>query len=243
MSSTPPPAPEPGQQAGAPIPPGYKAGDYVPFTDRDPSNPSPIAGQWADPGRQAQLNGQQGGRALTPQEQYRAIYGDDAPDRIEFASWGRRVLGYLVDSFLGAVAGIPFYVGYAMGASEIKLRIDNNGNEVLDPSSDISAASYGMLALGLLIMLAFGIWNVLIRQGRTGYTLGKTVVGIRLVSGISGQPLGVGVCFVRQLAHIVDSLVCYLGWLWPLWDGRNQTLADKIVGSVVVIQPDESAAR
>ncbi len=234
MSTTPP-------EQGPPIPPGYKPGDYIHFADRDPSNPSSIAGQWADPARQAQLHGQQAGRPLTPQEQYRAIYGSDAPERIEFASWGRRVLGYLVDSFLGAVAGIPFFVGYAMGASEIELRTDNNGNEVLDPSSDISAASYGMLALGLIILLAFGIWNIVIRQGRTGYSLGKTVVGIRLVKVSTGQPMGAGLCFVRYLAHYIDSLVCYLGWLWPLWDSRNQTIADKIMNTVVVIQPADSA--
>ena len=241
MSST-PLEPGPDQKVGpAPIPPGYKAGDYVPFTDRDPANPSAIAGEWADPARQAQQHGQQAGRRLTPQEQYRAIYGFDAPDRIEFASWGRRVLGYLIDWFLGAVAGIPFFVGYAMGASEIRLRIDNNGNEVLDPSSDISAASYGMLALGLAILIAFWIYNVVIRQGRTGYTLGKTVVGIRLVRASTGAPMGAGWSFLRQIAHYVDSLVCYLGWLWPLWDQRNQTLADKIMGTVVIIQPADSA--
>jgi hypothetical protein len=30
-------------------------------------------------------------------------------------------------------------------------------------------------------------------------------------------------CFVRQLAHYVDSLLCYLGWLWPIWDAKRQT--------------------
>jgi hypothetical protein len=53
--------------------------------------------------------------------------------------------------------------------------------------------------------------------------------------------MGGGMCFFRQLAHYVDSLACYLGWLWPLWDARHQTLADKIMGTVVVIQPADSA--
>ena len=66
-------------------------------------------------------------------------------------------------------------------------------------------------------------------------------MGIRLVKVSTGQPMGAGLCFVRQLAHYVDSLVCYLGWLWPLWDSRNQTLADKIMNTVVIIQPDDSA--
>ena len=34
---------------------------------------------------------------------------------------------------------------------------------------------------------------------------------------------------VRQLAHIVDGIFCYVGYLWPLWDGKRPTLADKIM--------------
>jgi uncharacterized RDD family membrane protein YckC len=240
MSSTPPAAPGPDQQSGPPIPPGYKPGDYIPFADRDPDNPTSIAGEWADPARQAQTHGQQGGRALTPQEQYRAIYGSDAPERIEYASWGRRVLGYLVDSFLGGVAAIPLIVGYWMIYNDIQVRTDIHGNQVIDDSTDISNAAIGMLIFGLVIAIAFGFWNVVFRQGRTGYTLGKEAVGIRLVGISTGQPIGAGLSFVRQLAHVLDNLACYLGWLWPLWDPKNQTLADKVMSTVVVIMPAES---
>ena len=38
----------------------------------------------------------------------------------------------------------------------------------------------------------------------------------------------------RYFLHIVDSLACYIGYLWPLWDEKRQTFSDKIVSSVVV---------
>jgi uncharacterized RDD family membrane protein YckC len=227
-------------QSGPPIPPGYQPGDYVPFNDRDPANPSAIAGQWADPARQAQLSGEVAGRPMTQAERYRAIYGADAPVRVELASWGRRVLGYLVDAFLSVVTGIPLIVGFVMLDNDIPTHTDIYGNTVVDETASVSGATVGMLLLGGLIVVAFGLYNTVIRQGRTGYSLGKTVVGIRLVKESTKEPMGAGLCFVRQLAHYVDSLVCYLGWLWPLWDARRQTLADKIMGTVVVIQnPDE----
>ena len=236
--STPPPEPGPAPQAGPPIPPGYQPGDYIPFKDRDPGNPSSIAGQWADPARQAQMGTPVGAaRPMTAEERYRAIYGADAPYRITYASWGRRVLGALIDGFLGVVAAIPLYVGYAMVLNDLDVRTDAYGNRVLDDSSHVSGAAIGMCLLGLAISLAFSIYNSLIRQGRTGYSLGKTVVGIRLVHESTNEPIGALLCFVRQLAHIVDGLICYLGWLWPLWDPKSQTLADKIMGTVVVIQP------
>jgi uncharacterized RDD family membrane protein YckC len=227
-------------EGGASIPPGYRPGDYVPFKDRDPGNGSAIAGQWTDPGRQVQLTGHHAGRRLTAEEQYRAIYGYDAPDRVEYASWGRRALGFLLDAFLGAVAAIPFLIGYAMLGNDTEWVTDATGERQIQ-SVDPSGATIGMLVLGLAISLAFYVWNSIIRQGRTGYSLGKTVVGIRLLTISTGEPMGAAMCFVRQLAHYVDSLVCYLGWFWPIWDSKRQTFADKIVRTVVVIQPQDSA--
>jgi uncharacterized RDD family membrane protein YckC len=230
----------PDEPETAPIPPGYKAGDYVPFADRDPNNPSSIAGQWADPARQAQVSGQVAGRKLTEEERYRAIYGYDAPMRVTLATWGHRVLGYLVDTFVGLVASIPLVVGYVMLVGELEDQTDTAGTSPLGSNTDVSAATVGMLVLGGLIAVVFNIYNTVVRQGRTGYSFGKAAVGIRLVKESTRQPMGAGLCFVRQLAHYIDSLVCYLGWLWPLWDERKQTLADKIMGTVVVVQSPDS---
>ena len=221
MSSTPP---EP--------PPGYRPGDYVPFKDRGPD----YQPTWTDPARQVQ----QGGR-LSPQESYRAIYGYDAPMPTFYASWGRRVLGYLVDTVLASVFNIPVWVGYYQLVDGLDYETDAYGNRTVASTSEVSDTTIFLLAIGVLISLAFNIYNLLIRQGRTGYTFGKTAVGIKLVSISTGQPIGAGLSFVRQLAHIVDSLACYLGWLWPLWDSRRQTLGDKIMGTVVIVQPPERA--
>ncbi len=38
---------------------------------------------------------------------------------------------------------------------------------------------------------------------------------------------------VRDLVHIVDGFF-YLGYLWPLWDAKKQTFADKILTTLVV---------
>ena len=237
MSTTPPDPADP--RGPAPIPPGYRAGDYVPFKDRDPSNPSSIAGQWADAGREAQMGG---GRPMTADERYRAIYGYDAPDRVTYASWGRRVLGYLADGFLTAVATIPLGVGYAMLVQDLDLRTDPvTGDTVRGPGSEVAPVTVGVLVIGGLILLGFSIYNRIIRQGRTGYSLGKSLVGIRLVRASNGRPLGAGWCFLRDIAHYVDSLICYLGWLWPLWDSRRQTIADKIMSSVVIVQSPDQA--
>ncbi|MEV6545169.1 RDD family protein [Streptomyces sp. NPDC051665] len=123
-----------------------------------------------------------------------------------YANWGQRFLGTLVD-------GLVFLVPYI-------LIIVGRGNSALT-------------AIGGIIIIGLAIWQ-LIREGRTGQTVGKQALGIRLVRESDGQPLGVGMAFVRRLAHFLDSIACYLGWLWPAWDAKRQTFADKVCGSIVI---------
>ncbi len=70
--------------------------------------------------------------------------------------------------------------------------------------------------------------------GGKGQSWGKQALNLRLVDEATGQPIGAGKAFLRDLAHIIDGIICYIGYLWPLWDDKKQTLADKIVSTVVV---------
>lgn len=55
-----------------------------------------------------------------------------------------------------------------------------------------------------------------------------------LASEQTGQPIGVLMAFVRDICHFVDGVICYIGFLFPLWDAKRQTIADKIIGTVVI---------
>lgn len=92
----------------------------------------------------------------------------------------------------------------------------------------------GVLAQGLasLLILAYVVWNYGYRQGTTGSSIGKSILKFKVVSEVTGEPLGFGMSLVRQLAHFVDAIICYVGFLFPLWDSKRQTLADKIMTTV-----------
>jgi uncharacterized RDD family membrane protein YckC len=90
--------------------------------------------------------------------------------------------------------------------------------------------------LGLLAWLAalvFIIYNQYL-DGATGKSYGRQVAGTTLVRAADGQLIGGGMGVVRLLAHIIDGIPCYVGYLWPLWDVKRQTFADKIVGTYVL---------
>ncbi|HEU4998082.1 MAG TPA: RDD family protein [Lapillicoccus sp.] len=93
-----------------------------------------------------------------------------------------------------------------------------------------------MAVVGYALMIGLTIWNRYVRAGRTGQSWGKKVLGIRLVRESDGQPIGAGMAYLRDLAHIVDGFF-YLGYLWPLWDARRQTFADKICSTVILARP------
>ena len=220
--------------SNAPPPGGYQPGDYIPYKDRDPENPTAVAGRpaWSD-----QVTAEQ--QAAGPVDPFRAIYGYDAPRRAPLAGWGRRVLAYAFDSFLAFVVGAPFFVGYWQFFRSLDTTTDVYGEPTLTSGAGVPSSALVLMAVGALLYVAFYVYNWCIRQGRTGYTFGKTVVGIKLVDERSGQPIGGLMSFVRQLAHILDGLVCNLGYLWPLWDAKKQTFADKIMGTLVVVQAQD----
>ncbi|MDH6135952.1 putative RDD family membrane protein YckC [Kitasatospora sp. MAA4] len=166
-----------------------------------------------------------------------APYGGYAPAPPVLASWGARVGGSIIDSL---VIFIPLTISYAIGFSMLfsavkSCSVDPDTGLTVCANSSSSSAGAGLAIIGVGALLTFilGIWQ-LIREGKTGQTIGKKAVGIRLVREIDGQPLGFGMCFVRRLAHVVDSALCGIGYLWPLWDDKGQTLADKIVSSLVI---------
>ncbi|GLY39421.1 transporter [Amycolatopsis sp. NBRC 101858] len=180
---------------------GQQPGGQQPFGQPPPGQAPPPYGQAAPYGQPAPF-GQPGNPFGAPQN---------------YANWGQRALGWLIDMGPLALLYLIFIIVAIMGKIGI-LQI--------------------VVILGTLAWIGWAVFNRWIQQGNTGQSLGKRVAKIKLVSEATGQPIGAGMAFVRDLAHFVDGVICYVGWLWPLWDDKSQTLADKIVGTVVVNADD-----
>jgi uncharacterized RDD family membrane protein YckC len=167
-----------------------------------------------------------------------AGYGAPAYD---YAHWIKRVGSYLLDGLFVTLAAIPayalFFIGLGIGTQDMETYVDADGvSRTTGEWNDGGTALVVVGSLLFLVPLAFFIWNTCLRQGRTGYSLGKGILGIKLIRESDARPVGGGIAFVRQLCHILDSF-CYIGFLWPLWDPKRQTFADKILSTVVINQP------
>jgi uncharacterized RDD family membrane protein YckC len=138
-----------------------------------------------------------------------------APGKDELGTWLRRAGASGIDLL---IVGIP-----AMSAAYMNIQAILPG----DPAGIIPLV-LSLTSVGLFV------WNVCLRQGARGRTVGKQLVGLRLVRESDGRAVGPGLAFVRVLCHFFDVLACFAGYLWPLWDDKRQTFADKIVCTLVM---------
>jgi len=129
------------------------------------------------------------------------------------ANWGTRAGGLLLDGALLFAAALPFLL--------------------------IGLVVPFLFFLGLLVGIAGGIYFGA-QIGETGQSPGMRVVGVKCVHQQTGQIIGSGAGILRWLASSLNSLICYVGWLFPLWDTQHQTLADKIMTTVVVNVPKQN---
>ena len=223
-SSTPPspPGPQNPYEQAAPY------GQPDPYQQQQPYGAPPAPGTYGQPSPYA-APGQPGSPANP--------YAGPANNKPTFgfagyAGWFTRVGAYLIDYIVGLVAALPLWVGFGILSANTSTTTNADGTTTSDYSGSLAVPLILML-IGGLASIGFYVWNVCIRQGRTGATIGKSVLAVRLVNS-DLQPIGGGSAFLRSILHIVDAIPCYLGYLWPIWDSRKQTFADKIMTTFVI---------
>jgi uncharacterized RDD family membrane protein YckC len=159
-----------------------------------------------------------GGQQLPPYAQFgspqQANWGAPAPGLTQLADWAPRAGGFVIDWLIIFVPSV-----------------------VLDI---LTSATHSAVFEILAYVWGIGMWIWFsVQVGTTGSSPGMRTVGLKCVSKSTGQTIGNGTAILRWILHIVDSILCFLGWFWPLWDSQRQTLSDKIVGTLVYrVQPE-----
>lgn len=130
-----------------------------------------------------------------------------------YAPWGRRTLAAVIDFLLMQ----PYFI----------------------VGSILSAVIGGSTGHNLLYFCAgLGIWanfyNKCILMGKFGRSWGKQLMGFQLLSETTQAPMGVWRAVVREAAHMADILTLGIGYLMPIWDGKRQTFADKIMKTITI---------
>ena len=91
-----------------------------------------------------------------------------------------------------------------------------------------------ILGTGGLITFVAGVAYSVYFIGSTGQTLGKKALNVQVIRDGSPAPIGYGLATGRYFAGWLSAIPLLLGYLWPIWDSKNQTFHDKICSTVVV---------
>jgi uncharacterized RDD family membrane protein YckC len=131
---------------------------------------------------------------------------------------GRRVLAIIVD---GLVLGVLFWV--------LSLIFGTSSAE-----GGMASASLGTLGTLLYAILAFAYFTLL--EGNRGQTLGKMLLGIKVVREDNGEVPGLGAAAIRTVLRLIDVLpFAYLvGYISILISSKNQRLGDMAANTLVV---------
>jgi uncharacterized RDD family membrane protein YckC len=99
-----------------------------------------------------------------------------------------------------------------------------------------------IVVLGWISLALPWLYNRCYRQTKTGQSWGKLALRLKLMDMSNQEPLLWWKAGLRDVAHYLDSLPFFLGFLLPIVDARRQTLADKAMRMVVVSVREVSAA-
>jgi uncharacterized RDD family membrane protein YckC len=109
----------------------------------------------------------------------------------------------------------------------VVVQVSSKGRRLLAATLDV-VLSIVTLGVGWLI------WALIVHKD--GMTPGKQLLGMRVVKTDTG--LATSWIFTVLREWIVKDIIIFgtlgIGVLWILWDPRNQTLYDKILGTAVV---------
>lgn len=205
MTDAPPPQPPPDEpQWGAPPPPAAP-----------PPPPPPPPGQYGAP-------------------QYGAPqYG--APGA-NYAGFGSRLVAVILDSLIVSIPVAVVYLGifFAVFRTSCDTTTDFGGNTTY---VNCSGGLLGLAwLLGLLVFVAIA-WFYFVQPIANGrQTIGMKVAGTRIVDAQTGEgSIGVGRSIIRALVqYLASGAICYLGYLWMLWDPQKRTWHDMAASTIVV---------
>lgn len=130
---------------------------------------------------------------------------------------GRRVLATIVD---GIVLGVLFAV----------MSILFGESSTSGTSVNFSMGTFPTLGFFILAMAYY-----ILMEGYLGQTLGKMLLGIKVVREDTGEVPGIRAAAIRSVLRIVDGLFSYLvAFVTVLISGKNQRLGDMAAHTLVV---------
>lgn len=156
-----------------------------------------------------------------------------AKKRMKLATGGKRFAAYMIDA-------VPLWI---ITIALIVSSVHSTFNSVMNGFNYIYEDSYQYGTGGILNIIGKLFLYILI----AGYvaaelfcisraqTIGKLVMGLRVVDSKRGNPIGFGKMLFREIVvKQASQVVFYLGYIWILIDDQSRGWHDKILDTYVI---------
>jgi uncharacterized RDD family membrane protein YckC len=155
---------------------------------------------------------------------------EQAVERAEYAGFGVRVVGRIIDTFVGGVLG---GIGGAVGARIAVLLVERPGMSLVEAAGATHALRSTTLPSLVLTTLA-GVAYHALSEGFGGATLGKLALGLR-VRRADLRPCTIGPAIGRSFAYFLDAFFFGIPAYGSMSRSRQQQrYGDRWAGTVVV---------
>jgi len=139
--------------------------------------------------------------------------------RIVYGSFWERFAAMFIDGLILLVPNL--LIGKFIGGDKIINEIINH---------DIASASILGQSLQILVGL---LYFAVMEAGTSQATFGKRALGLK-VTNIAGERISFLNAVGRNAGKWVSDIIIFIGYFMMLWDDKNQTLHDKMAGTLVV---------
>jgi uncharacterized RDD family membrane protein YckC len=157
------------------------------------------------------------------------------------AGFWERAGALVIDVVLTGLLALPALIALELGPRRTTPCTVENGtitgfgdepNAWCTVPNGLTWTIFGLLILAALVGIV--VYYSLLEGGARGQTVGKRMLGIRVVDKLTGGPIGSGRGVGRFFARLLSGLACFVGYLWMLWNPDSQAWHDIIVDSYVV---------
>ena len=156
---------------------------------------------------------------------------------------GKRIGAAIIDVILTiGVVLVMFLInhdtidrGSVLGLSCRDVRDAGGTNLCFESGDDLYYAEGGKARTIYAVGFLFGLANHVLLQGATGASIGKKVVGLRVIKRETGQLASFGPNFLRWLVGLLDVSCCFLiGLIMIATTKGHRRLGDMAAGTLVV---------
>ena len=139
----------------------------------------------------------------------------------------KRFAAILLDGLIPMAIGIPFGIVASIASAGLTGPV---------PTLPDDTMLTVLIFLALLTYLGlFSYSAFVLAMWAYGLTPGKHLMGIQVVRVDTGVPVGFWRMALRQvIGQWLSAIICYLGFLWALFDANRQGWHDKIAKTLVV---------